>query len=89
MAHAAEASLGQIPTEVANAKNNSEREHTLRSFGKCTLALCNELHQFRPMNSFSSITISKFYRWPIFVGKRITKAFGINVSLLTNICKWW
>jgi len=30
------------------ARDTYERESRLRAFGKCALALCNELHQYSP-----------------------------------------
>jgi hypothetical protein len=59
---AVETLLTQPAREVADAKDNNEPDHMLREFGKCAVALRNELHQDRSLNEVEMLFIENHFQ---------------------------
>lgn len=63
MAHLAVETLrAQTSCEVGEGKDTHEREDALRAFGKRTIALCNELHQFRSLNEVEFLFMDNHFQ---------------------------
>jgi len=63
MAHLAVETLrAQIARELGEGKGKHEREDFLRAFGKRTISLCNELHQFRPLNEVEFLFMDNHFQ---------------------------